>query len=104
MKISTGFTPLELLNFVKETEIKTGRVKRDKWYEREIDIDILFYNDSVVDTEGYSIPHKEIANRRFVLTPLSEIDGEFIHPVLKKTVNELLKITKDNSEVYLYKT
>lgn len=103
MKVNTSFTPEELLDFVKEAEKKAGRKERRKWYEREIDIDILFFGNMVLESERFSIPHKEVQNRKFVLVPMCELDGEFIHPVLKKTMNELLKITKDISEVCIYK-
>lgn len=103
MKVNTTFTPEELLDFVKETEKKAGRKERKKWFEREIDIDILFFGNMVLESERFSIPHKEIQNRKFVLVPMCELNGEFIHPVLKKTMNELLKITEDISEVCIYK-
>mgnify|MGYP000002149925 CR=1 FL=1 len=103
IKVDTSFSPKELLDFVKKTEKKAGRKEREKWYEREIDIDILFFANVVYEDEKFSVPHKEVQNRKFVLVPMCELDGNFIHPVLKKTMNELLKITKDISEVCIYK-
>lgn len=104
LNIKTSFSPDELLNFVKEVEVKTGRKNRERWYEREIDIDVLFFNDLVLESGDFSVPHKEVINRRFVLVPMCELNGKFVHPVLKKSMFELLEITKDNSKVILYKS
>ena len=103
MNIKTSFTAEELLGFIKETEKKAGRQERKKWYEREIDIDILFFGKEIHESVKFSVPHKEVQNRRFVLVPMCELNGEFVHPVLKKTMKELLELTKDNSEVIIYK-
>lgn len=103
MKVNTSFTPEELLDFIKEAEKKTGRKERQKWYEREIDIDILFFGTTILENDTFAIPHKEVQNRRFVLIPMCELDGDFVHPVLNKTMTELLKLTKDFSEVCIYK-
>lgn len=104
LNIKTSFSPDELLNFVKEVEVKTGRKNRERWFEREIDIDVLFFNDLVLESGDFSVPHKEVINRRFVLVPMCELNGKFVHPVLKKSMFELLEITKDNSKVILYKS
>ena len=61
-----------------------------KYGPRTIDIDILFYGDSVIDQKGLKIPHPQIQNRRFVLTPLNEIAPNKIHPSLHKTITQLL--------------
>lgn len=103
MKVSTTFTPEELLGFVKETEKKAGRKERKKWHEREIDIDILFFANVVFEDENFSVPHREVQNRKFVLVPMCEIDGGFVHPLLNKTMTELLRDTRDKSDVYVYK-
>lgn len=104
LNIKTSFSPDKLLNFVKEVEVKTGRKNRERWFEREIDIDVLFFNDLVLESGDFSVPHKEVINRRFVLVPMCELNGKFVHPVLKKSMFELLEITKDNSKVILYKS
>lgn len=103
VKIDTSFSPEELLDFVKETEKKAGRKESKKWHEREIDIDILFFGNVVYEDERFSVPHKEVQNRKFVLVPMCELNGGFVHPVLNKTMTELLGLTKDISEVYVYK-
>lgn len=89
IEIYTSLTPGELLKFIKETETKLGRTARKKWTEREIDIDILFYDDLIIKKKGLSIPHPEIYNRNFVLIPMNEIAPDFVHPVLKKNINYL---------------
>ena len=81
VEIETDLNAYELMKYLKECEVKAGRIKREKWKEREIDIDILFIGDMVINRVDFTIPHKEIQNRRFVLEPLNEIAGGFIHPV-----------------------
>lgn len=104
LNVKTSFSPVELLNFIKDVEVKTGRKNRERWYEREIDIDVLFFNDLVLESGDFCVPHKEVVNRRFVLVPMCEVNSKFVHPVLKKSMSELLEITKDNSKVVLHKT
>lgn len=88
-EITTDLTPRCLLNLLLDIESELGRKRRIKWGPRIIDLDILFYDDLVIDEKGLTIPHPDLHNRRFVLEPLNEIDPEFIHPVLGKTVKEL---------------
>lgn len=95
IEISTDIKPKELFRILKDVEIKCGRQKRDKWTEREIDIDILFYGDLVYEKNGIVIPHKEISNRNFVLIPMNELEPDLIHPVTKKTISEILLETGD---------
>lgn len=102
VEIETSFSATELLAFVKNTELNTGRVEREKWHEREIDIDILFYDNLVLNSGSFTVPHKEVQNRRFVLVPMCELNGDFVHPVLNMTMNGLLEITKDISEVKIF--
>lgn len=89
LKGRTLLSPFELLEFVLEIENKMGRKRLFKWGPRNIDIDILFYDDCVIDTEKLKIPHPELHKRLFVLEPLYEIEKDFIHPVLKKSVYDL---------------
>jgi 2-amino-4-hydroxy-6-hydroxymethyldihydropteridine diphosphokinase len=103
LMLESSLLPEDLLNFVKDVELKTGRTQRDKWHEREIDVDILFYDDQVVTSERFSLPHREVQNRKFVLIPMCEIAEDFMHPVLNKSMRTLLKETKDISEVKPYK-
>ena len=87
----TDLSPRELLAFVKEVEKRVGRIKRFRNGPREIDIDILFYDDFVRKGKNFHIPHPRIQERKFVLEPFADIDPDFIHPVLKKTIRQLLK-------------
>lgn len=102
VEVDANLEPLKLFRELKRVEKKLGRVKNIKWAEREIDIDILFYDDDIIQNDTLEIPHHEIENRRFVLVPLEEIASNFIHPVFNKTISELLETTDDISEVNMY--
>lgn len=69
---------------LKEIENKIGRIQREKWGPREIDLDILLYNDLIISDEIITLPHKGLIYRDFVLVPLIEIEQEIIHPVFNK--------------------
>lgn len=88
-----------LLARLNETERALGRVRNEKWEPRIIDIDILFSGDRVIHSPSLIIPHPFLHLRRFVLAPLHEIAPELIHPVLKKTIRELLMGCEDNLQV-----
>jgi len=89
LRIETIFSPGELFEFLKRIEKKLGRQESVKWADREIDLDILFYNELIYRDESITIPHIGIAERDFVLTPLCDIDPEFVHPVFNISVKEL---------------
>lgn len=97
--VTTVLEPADLLESMKEIERKVGRVHRERWREREIDIDIVFYAGTSISTESLTIPHERAHLRRFVLQPLSDIAPYFEHPVLHKTVVQLLAECPDNSGV-----
>jgi 2-amino-4-hydroxy-6-hydroxymethyldihydropteridine diphosphokinase len=80
-----------LLQTCLSIEQAMGRTRNEKWGPRIIDLDILFYDDLVVQQEGLEIPHPGIPDRSFVLVPMNEIAPDFIHPGLKKNVETLLK-------------
>jgi 2-amino-4-hydroxy-6-hydroxymethyldihydropteridine diphosphokinase len=93
--IDTKFSPDELLHAILSIEEKGGRKRTVKNAPRTIDIDILFYDELILEKPGLSIPHPRIADRRFVLEPLNEISPGFIHPVIGKTIHQLLLECKD---------
>ncbi len=100
--IETKFSPTEVLQIVLEIEKTMGRIREQKWGARIIDIDILYYANKVVSLPDLEIPHPFIQERRFVLVPLCEIAGEFIHPKFKQTNLELLEKCKDLGEINLF--
>lgn len=87
--ISTEFQVEELLAFIKQLEIEMGRSEFEKWGPREIDIDILLYDDLVFADHNLSVPHIELTERDFVLRPLLEIDPEIIHPAFGMKLKEI---------------
>jgi len=90
IKIETDLEAHDLLRSMKEIETRLGRRKTFRWGPRTLDLDLLLFDDQIIDTEELSVPHPRIQERQFVLIPLSEIDLHLIHPVLKKSVQELL--------------
>lgn len=90
VEAEAALEPLELLNLLKEIESHMGRVQTYRWGPRLIDLDILFYDDLVIDTPELKIPHPFIEKREFVLRPLLEIAPELRHPVTGKTIKEML--------------
>jgi 2-amino-4-hydroxy-6-hydroxymethyldihydropteridine diphosphokinase len=100
VKVNTELTPSGLLGRILMIESLLGRVRGQVRYSsRLIDIDILLYEDLIVEEESLKIPHPLLQQRKFVLVPLCEIASEIIHPVMKKSIAELLEICEDKSEV-----
>ncbi|CAI8377765.1 MAG: Bifunctional folate synthesis protein [Cryomorphaceae bacterium] len=102
LKIKTTLLACEVLSIVLNIEEQLGRIRIEKWGERLIDIDIIFYNDSIIETPELCVPHKHLHERMFVLKPLHEIAPEMVHPKYNKTIDELLKICKDTELVKEY--
>ncbi len=98
-EIETALSPYDLLRELKRIEKELGRKERVKWGPREIDIDILYYDDIILRDDSIQIPHGEIPNRRFVLIPLNEIAQGFIDPARKLNIVDLLKFCPDTSTV-----
>jgi len=100
VKVETKLTPSGLLGRILMIESLLGRVRSEKQYSsRVIDIDILLYEDLVIDEENLKIPHPLLHERKFVLVPLCEIEPELVHPVLNKSVATLLESCLDKSKV-----
>ena len=93
----TNLSPEELFYFVKGIEKQIGRIYRFHWGPREIDIDILFYGNQIIKRDFLEIPHPRLHERDFVLKPMLDIDADFVHPVLKKTVKELFEELRTKS-------
>ena len=100
VKFCTSLKPFEVLDVTQKVEKMLGRSKKiEKNQPRIIDIDILFFGDSVIETEKLSIPHPMIALRKFVLLPLAEIEPNFIIPHTKITISDLIDNCPDKSRV-----
>lgn len=95
IEVDTSLSPRDLLSRCLEAEISLGRRRTTPKGPRTIDIDIVLYDDLVIDSPGLSIPHPRMAERRFVLEPLSELAPTLRHPVLGKAIQELLTATLD---------
>jgi len=91
LQAKTDFLPLDLLQLVKDLEIRLGRQRTFRNGPRVIDIDILLYDDSIMSLPGLKVPHPRMEERAFVLVPLAEIAPGLIHPVYRQTIQELLK-------------
>ena len=100
LALHTLFSPDELMAALLKIENYMGRQRSFKMAPRIIDIDVLLIDNIIYNSSVVTIPHPHLAERRFVLTPLSEIAGEMVHPVLKKTINELLMECKDELPVH----
>ena len=104
LKIQTTFSPRELLTELLEIEKTAGRTRENKWGPRTLDIDILFYNEDIVDLPDLTIPHPQLHLRRFTLEPLNEIAPDLIHPGLKLSINKLLDVCPDENQASIADT
>ncbi len=100
IELKTLLTPYQLLNVLLEIEKSIGRIRTEKWHERIIDIDILFYDSEIVNTEDLKIPHPFLQDRRFTLEPLNEIAPGLIHPIFNLNNAQLLANCTDPLRVY----
>lgn len=105
LEIETALDSETLLQRLLALEKKLGRTRKGtKYCSRSIDIDLLFYDDSIIHTETLIIPHPRLAERKFVLLPLCELVPSLRHPVLNSTVEQLLSQCKDTSDVRVFRS
>ncbi|MDR0265627.1 MAG: 2-amino-4-hydroxy-6-hydroxymethyldihydropteridine diphosphokinase [Sphingobacterium sp.] len=97
--ITTDLQALDCLEITQSIEQELGRIRIKKWGERVIDIDLIYFNQDIIDLPTLRIPHPYIAERRFVLAPLVEIAPDYIHPLYKKNNVYLLDKCKDDLPV-----
>ncbi|GGK77966.1 2-amino-4-hydroxy-6-hydroxymethyldihydropteridine diphosphokinase [Rufibacter glacialis] len=96
---NTGFSPRVVLALTQRIEQDLGRIRKERWGARVIDIDVLFYGQQVITTPELHLPHPQLHLRRFTLTPLAQVAPTFMHPVLQKTISQLLEECPDPLEV-----
>lgn len=92
VQVRTRLTPEEMLRVLHRVEQDLGRVRRERWGARVIDLDLLLYNGVILTDPDLCLPHREMHRRSFVLAPLAEIAPQAWHPVLEKTASELLAV------------
>ena len=95
IEIETDLSPENLLSVLLNLELAMGRIRKEKWGPRLIDLDLLFYGNLVLENKSLILPHPEIQNRKFVLVPMSEIAENLIHPTLTKTIKTLHQESSD---------
>lgn len=95
VELHTELSPEDLLKVILDIEIKLGRERHEKWGSRTIDIDILLYEDLIINEATLKIPHPYLPCRKFALIPLAEIAPDLIHPVMARKIKELLQDLSD---------
>lgn len=100
--VATEMAPTICLNSALAIENLMGRVRQKRWGPRVIDIDLLYYDELIIDTSALQLPHPRIAERNFVLRPLLDIAPEMIDPLTGKTIRKLYEMCQDPLEVRLY--
>ena len=102
IKVSTNFDPNKILKISQQIESDLGRIRKEKWGERCIDIDILFINNEIIKLKNLTVPHPHIQDRKFILRPLCDIASNLKHPIIKKDIKELLECCTDKLKVITY--
>lgn len=100
--VETKLSAATILEKCLAIEMELGRKRMKQWGERTIDIDLLFFNSEIIQTESLQIPHPRISERNFILHPLAEIIPEFIHPILNKSISQLKIDCTDGLKVFKY--
>lgn len=96
LSFQTELTPEEILKIILKIEKDLGRIRvSDAYASRTIDLDILFFDDKIINSEALQLPHPRIQERKFILVPLNEILPEFVHPISKKSIRKLLDDCQD---------
>lgn len=107
LEVKTSLQPQDFIKRMLDIETQLGRIRTDemaKWGPREIDIDIIFWGNKIINDENLKIPHPFAHKRAFVLVPLLELVPDFIHPVLKKSLLDIHSDLEEPEDVYLYGT
>jgi 2-amino-4-hydroxy-6-hydroxymethyldihydropteridine diphosphokinase len=99
LELASSIPAAQVLTALKEIERKVGRTPSVRWGPREIDLDLIYVGGLIAEEGRLVLPHREVANRRFVLTPLAEIAPEFVDPVRKVTLKDLLDSCSDSNSV-----
>ncbi len=97
-----SFVPHEILEKIQKIENELGRVRVEKWGERCIDIDIIYYDDLIIDDARLVIPHPFVQERKFVLVPLADVAPDWVHPILQKTTLQMLEDCPDSGWIKVY--
>ncbi|MBN1850418.1 MAG: 2-amino-4-hydroxy-6-hydroxymethyldihydropteridine diphosphokinase [Deltaproteobacteria bacterium] len=99
LSVSVNLSAQGLIHHLLHIEMDMGRVRKERWESRIIDLDILLYGEDIIRQENLTIPHPLMHERRFVLTPMVDLAPELIHPLLKKTMTELLALADKDGQV-----
>ncbi len=99
--VSTKLSPIETLEAIHRIEATCGRVRSLKWSARVLDIDLIFYEDEIINSKDLKVPHPYMQDRNFVLIPMMDIASDFVHPVLERSMDELYDHCSDSLEVIL---
>lgn len=99
LQLQSDKKPLQILEITQNIEKKLGRNHKEHWQNRTIDVDIIFFGDSILESKKLTIPHKLMHLRKFVLLPIADLNENFIHPILQKPIKELILQCKDELEI-----